>query len=79
MKYPPFDIAIRLVHNVRYVKGRLIERPLCISSNRVAREIVITLGNQGIDPSVKSGLSLRAPFYSIVNPVLKEMISWERE
>ncbi|KAJ9087237.1 hypothetical protein DSO57_1035052 [Entomophthora muscae] len=30
MKYPPFDIAIRLTHNVRYVKGWLIKRPLCI-------------------------------------------------
>ncbi|KAJ9084260.1 hypothetical protein DSO57_1026409 [Entomophthora muscae] len=30
MKYLPFDIAIRLTHNVRYVKGQLIERPLCI-------------------------------------------------
>ncbi|KAJ9056480.1 hypothetical protein DSO57_1032661 [Entomophthora muscae] len=30
MKYLPFDVAIRLIHNVRYVKGRLIKRPLCI-------------------------------------------------
>ncbi|KAJ9070817.1 hypothetical protein DSO57_1003283 [Entomophthora muscae] len=28
MKYPPFDIAIRLIHNVRYVKGQLIEPPM---------------------------------------------------
>ncbi|KAJ9074986.1 hypothetical protein DSO57_1000927 [Entomophthora muscae] len=33
MKYPPFDIAIRLVHVVRYVKGQLIKRPLCIIEN----------------------------------------------
>ncbi|KAJ9069199.1 hypothetical protein DSO57_1021065 [Entomophthora muscae] len=32
MKYLPFDIAIRLIHNVRYVKGRLIKHPLCIAS-----------------------------------------------
>ncbi|KAJ9071672.1 hypothetical protein DSO57_1034625 [Entomophthora muscae] len=32
MKYLPFDIAIRLIHVVRYVKGQLIERPLCIAS-----------------------------------------------
>ncbi|KAJ9050064.1 hypothetical protein DSO57_1018065 [Entomophthora muscae] len=30
MKYPPFEIAIRLIHIVRYVKGQLIEHPLCI-------------------------------------------------
>ncbi|KAJ9048374.1 hypothetical protein DSO57_1035663 [Entomophthora muscae] len=36
MKYPPFDIVIRLIHVVRYVKGRLIERPLCESGNSVA-------------------------------------------
>ncbi|KAJ9079440.1 hypothetical protein DSO57_1035430 [Entomophthora muscae] len=33
MKYPPFDAAIRLIHNVRYVKGWLIERPLCIRAS----------------------------------------------
>ncbi|KAJ9090524.1 hypothetical protein DSO57_1001495 [Entomophthora muscae] len=30
MRYLPFRIAIRLVHVVRYVKGQLIKRPLCI-------------------------------------------------
>ncbi|KAJ9079915.1 hypothetical protein DSO57_1030605 [Entomophthora muscae] len=35
MKYPPFDIAIRLIHNVRHVKGQLIKRPLCIASLEV--------------------------------------------
>ncbi|KAJ9055466.1 hypothetical protein DSO57_1003546 [Entomophthora muscae] len=32
MKYPPFDIAIRLIHVVRYIKGQLIDCPLCIAS-----------------------------------------------
>ncbi|KAJ9059288.1 hypothetical protein DSO57_1003905 [Entomophthora muscae] len=31
MKYPPSDVAIRLIHNVRYIKGRLIKRPLGIA------------------------------------------------
>ncbi|KAJ9085869.1 hypothetical protein DSO57_1009709 [Entomophthora muscae] len=33
MKYLSFDIAIRLIHNIRYVKGRLIKRPLFIDKN----------------------------------------------
>ncbi|KAJ9078299.1 hypothetical protein DSO57_1007853 [Entomophthora muscae] len=30
MKYPPFNVAIRLIHNIRYVKGQLIKRPLVL-------------------------------------------------
>ncbi|KAJ9087886.1 hypothetical protein DSO57_1028730 [Entomophthora muscae] len=30
MKYLPFDIAIRLTHNVRHIKGQLVEHSLCI-------------------------------------------------
>ncbi|KAJ9060963.1 hypothetical protein DSO57_1025412 [Entomophthora muscae] len=36
MKYPSFNTAIRLLHNVRYVKGRLVKRPLCIGSKEPA-------------------------------------------
>ncbi|KAJ9089663.1 hypothetical protein DSO57_1010365 [Entomophthora muscae] len=59
MKYPSFDIAIRLIHNVRYVKGQLIELPLCIEDGGEYFFTVINFvhQNKGLSASQKEKLS----------------------